>query len=137
LFSLLAEQKIQEAIAAGILENLAGEGKPLVWHEDACVPADWRLAFHLLHSAGLAPAWIELRRDLERDRLAAVGRFGRRYARGDRRGAEREFAERIAGLNRRIDDLNLIVPHARFQRPRLDGEAERAAACDAEKNRAG
>lgn len=53
---ILAENRIAAAMAAGDFEDLRGRGSPLSLQDDSSVPLEWRLAFRLLRSRGLAPA---------------------------------------------------------------------------------
>ena len=86
---ILAEARIAAAIADGALEDLAGRGVPLNLEDDSSVPQEWRLAYRLLHSNGLAPAWIETgdeirgRIDRARAGLAAVDRHNARRAQAE------------------------------------------------------
>ena len=50
-FSCLAEERIREAQKNGVFENLPGKGKPLVLEDLSLVPADLRLAYHVLKNA--------------------------------------------------------------------------------------
>jgi hypothetical protein len=75
------------------------------------VPPEWRMAFRLLKNAGLAPAWIEARQEI--DEAVALARSALAAAPDDEPGraeAMRRFAERAADLNRRIALFNLSVP---------------------------
>lgn len=74
LFNSHIENKIREAEEKGAFRNLPGQGKPLrLDDEDRSDPRYW-LAHHLLQTAGLLPAWIELAKeiDLFEDKLKAV-----------------------------------------------------------------
>jgi Domain of unknown function (DUF1992) len=67
----IAEAKIQEAMARGEFDNVAGSGRPLRF-EDARVPPHLRAAYKLLRNAGLLPPEMEARGELYRlDRLIA------------------------------------------------------------------
>ena len=63
-FSRLAEERIREAQKNGVFENLAGKGKPLVFEDLSLVPADLRLAYHVLKNAHVVPPEVELRREI-------------------------------------------------------------------------
>jgi hypothetical protein len=60
---LIAEQRIAEAVANGELDNLPGAGKPLASEDDAMVPAEVRIAYRVLRSAGLVPPELEARKE--------------------------------------------------------------------------
>ena len=55
----IAEQKIEEAIRKGELDNLPGAGKPLKLDDDTNVPAELRTSFKILKNAGYIPAEME------------------------------------------------------------------------------
>ena len=61
---LLAERKIEEALARGELAGLPGEGRPLELDDDALVPEDLRLAYRVLKNAGFVPPEVEARREI-------------------------------------------------------------------------
>ena len=73
--ALLAESKIQSAIARGEFDDLAGHGKPLPRDELSGVPADLRMGFKLLKNAGCLPPELEARREAARlgSLIAATG----------------------------------------------------------------
>jgi hypothetical protein len=129
LWDLIAERKLQEAFAEGLFENLSGAGKPLSWDDESLVPPGWRVAFHLLRHAGLAPPWItmdvEIRKDVRMarqafSRVAALRRNGDpEYAR-----AAQQFTRRVAEINQSIDELNLQVPSSQLTRLHLDPRLE-------------
>lgn len=65
LFERLAEEKIQQAIERGELDNLPGAGKPLPEEEDlSFLPAELRLAYRILKNAGYVPEQVQLRREI-------------------------------------------------------------------------
>lgn len=55
LVDALVEQQIADAIAAGVLENLPGAGKPLDLDDDRLVPEELRIAHRILKNAGFLP----------------------------------------------------------------------------------
>jgi DnaJ family protein C protein 28 len=143
-----AQDAIQEAIDAGLFDNLPGKGKPLDLSDDdnPFVPEDKRLAFRILRNAGFSLPWMGERQTIDRDRsaiereivraeertrsqLQAIERIPE-YLRRSRReklmAQNREFIERqkraIANLNRRIDDYNLSVPSTTLQTSRLNAD---------------
>ena len=65
-FDAIAERRILQAIARGELDDLPGSGKPLALDEDALVPAETRVAYRVLKSAGFVPAEILERREIAR-----------------------------------------------------------------------
>jgi hypothetical protein len=119
----LAERRLQQAIDDGLLENLPGQGRPLPAEDDRLVPEEWRLAFHVLKSSGHAPAWIELRKEVEA-RLEAASRDLSR-ARGEERVSARarayqRFTLEVQEVNQLIDLANLRAGHPSLHRPRVD-----------------
>jgi len=90
VWNTIAERKIREAMEEGAFDNLAGCGRPIDLREDPFEDPSLRMAHRLLRNNGFAPAWVEERRELERDIAAASGS-----------GAS------IAAINRRIRDHNL------------------------------
>ena len=73
-FSRLAEERIHEAQKNGVFDNLAGKGKPLVFEDLSLVPADLRMAYHILKNSNVLPSEIELRKEIHslRDLLAYI-----------------------------------------------------------------
>jgi len=64
LFEMLAEQKIQEAIERGELDDLPGAGQPLEIDDDPLVPEDQRVAYRILKNAGFVPAEVAVRKEI-------------------------------------------------------------------------
>lgn len=150
-WNLLVERRILAAMERGEFDHLPGQGQPLAWPENPFVPPDWRLTFHLLEQAGLAPEWIMRDAEIRADLAALEGRREReRLWMEERRAALADMfpaaraAERVrlrqvqectwerveqfvARLNRRIADFNLVVPIARLQRRPLDPVREQTA----------
>lgn len=142
------EKQIREAIERGDFDRLPGTGKPLDLSENPYTPADWRLAFKLLQDAGMVPDWIELDKEIRRERLALDAwikqQAQRQHTQRERMGTlsankliearERlsearektciEYRERAAALNRLIDLYNLKAPRADLHCERLRAEDE-------------
>jgi DnaJ-like protein len=115
---LIAERKIEEAMAEGAFTNLSGAGVPLCLDEDPFVDPSLRMAHRLLKNNGFAPPWIEEGKDIDRDleTLRADLRGGA--------GAGERFHERVHALNRRIVSFNLKAPGAVCHKPPIDAERE-------------
>jgi hypothetical protein len=64
LLDTLVEQRIAQAIADGALDNLPGEGKPLVLDDDSLVPEELRVAHRILKNAGYIPPEVADRREI-------------------------------------------------------------------------
>jgi len=122
---ILAERRIEEAIAAGAFEGLSGEGKPLRLQGYPHADPAWRLAFHILENAGLRPRWVELtievRERLRQERAQFEADLCREAA---QEAARRRYAECLTEVNALIDELNLLAPCDHFRRPRLSIERE-------------
>lgn len=58
-----AERHISSALKRGELDNLSGEGRPLVLDDDSHVPVDLRAGYRLLKNAGCLPPEIEQRKE--------------------------------------------------------------------------
>jgi DnaJ family protein C protein 28 len=129
------EEQIRKAQKEGQFDDLPGKGKPLELEDNPLADPEWQLAFRMLKEAGYSLPWIETLKEIEAD--IETARAGLRQAWEWRRGAEAEgvarefvalewerafqnFQNRVAAINKRIRDVNLEVPKARFQRPMLE-----------------
>ena len=59
MLDFLVEQRLQEAVSRGELDNLPGAGRPLELEDDPLVPEDLRLAYRILKNAGFVPPEVE------------------------------------------------------------------------------
>jgi hypothetical protein len=64
LFDLLAEARIEEAIAQGVFDDLPGAGRRLRLDDDRLVPEGLRSAYRILKNAGCVPPELEARREV-------------------------------------------------------------------------
>lgn len=128
----LVERLIQEAMDEGKFDNLPGKGKPLQFKENPYTEPGQAWAYGLLKRNGLAPAWIELDKEI-RHELAQLRRHLRSLWQKRQENLISEdawqqsaarMAEPIAELNKKIDRLNLIVPVLSAQRNRVQLENE-------------
>lgn len=73
----LADQRIQEAIERGELENLKGAGRPIPAEPELTgVAPELRLAYRILKNAGFIPDEIRIRREIsEIAELLSAGGF--------------------------------------------------------------
>lgn len=62
----IAENRILEAIDAGLFDNLEGKGKPLVLEDDSHVPPELRMAYKIMKMADCLPPELELRQEIIR-----------------------------------------------------------------------
>jgi hypothetical protein len=60
----IAEERIQEALRRGDLDDLPGSGKPLELDDDLLVPPELRVANRILKNAGLVPLEVLERREV-------------------------------------------------------------------------
>lgn len=114
----LIDQRIAQAQADGLFDNLVGQGRPQQFDDDALVPEEYRAGFRLLKANGFAPPWIEARRAIaeERARLAAwLADANRRWPRLDPAAQARtrvEYRRKLDDLQRMILTHNLTAPGA-------------------------
>jgi DnaJ family protein C protein 28 len=119
----LIERSIQEAMAEGAFDDLPGKGKPLIFDTNPFLEPGQELAFGLLKRNGYAPEWIERNKAIRRELDAARAHLRRAWQEwideAAWQAAIARFEERLAKLNRQIDDFNLAVPIVSCQRSRL------------------
>ena len=75
-FESIAEQRIQEALARGELENLPGAGQALDFSDDNLVPEELRMVYRILKNSGYVPPEVKGLKELaelEREILASSG----------------------------------------------------------------
>ena len=65
IVALIAEQRIEEAIKNGELDNLPGHGKPLNLNDLSHVPPEFRSTYSLLKNSGFIPEEVDLLKDIE------------------------------------------------------------------------
>ena len=64
-FQKSVDEKIEEAIAKGELDNLPGKGKPLDLDAYFATPEHLRMGYSVLKSANIIPEEMELLREIE------------------------------------------------------------------------
>lgn len=101
----LVERKIREAQEQGEFDHLPGQGKPLDLSENPLADPSLGPAFRMLKNAGVAPAFIQERREI----LDAVDAARHRL---DRTGDEPAFRRAAEHLNGRIRRYNHELPGA-------------------------
>ncbi len=96
-----AERHIIEAQKKGDLDNLPGEGEPLVLDDDSFVPESLRAGYRLLKNAGCLPPELEQRREaLElHELLQGIKETEAEYHEVSQRVALLELKLRQAGLS--------------------------------------
>jgi DnaJ homolog subfamily C member 28 len=124
-FANLIDQHIAEAQRAGLFDNLPGSGKPLNLDDDSMVPEEDRVGHRMLKNAGLAPAWIELQKEI-REQQASLERWvaqaQERWPRSGPREREQirqEHSQKVNALNKLITTYNLNAPPVAGQIPLL------------------
>jgi hypothetical protein len=80
-FELIAERKIEEALARGEFDGLPGEGRPLELDDDALLPEELRMAYRILKNAGFAPQEVQVHGKGERKLSLMSARVEARYFR--------------------------------------------------------
>lgn len=93
LIHRIAENKIKTAIARGELDNLPGQGKPMVLDNNAMVPAHLRAGYRMLKNAGVLP--IEL---MQRKEIAEIEQA---IARADSKQKKQQLLVKLSLLNSR------------------------------------
>jgi hypothetical protein len=96
-FDLLAERKIEEALARGDLDGLPGAGRPLALEDDPLVPEDVRMAHRILKNAGFVPPEVEHLREISALEAALL-----RHAEADD-AARARAVKRLSLLKTRIE----------------------------------
>jgi Domain of unknown function (DUF1992) len=99
----LIERRIREAHERGEFDDLPGQGQPLHFEENPFEDPELSMAHHILKNAGMAPAWIEERREIQQTLETARSKLARS---GDREA----FAAELDRLNARIRSYNLRAP---------------------------
>lgn len=119
----LVEQRIQEALEAGLFDDLPGQGKPLVFDDNPYLEPGQELAFGLLKNNGFAPEWIERDKEIRRELQKARERLRLAWQNHPDepawQSAVSRFEESLNKLNRKIIDFNLTVPIVSCQRAPL------------------
>ncbi|MDX1609018.1 MAG: DnaJ family domain-containing protein [Halofilum sp. (in: g-proteobacteria)] len=64
LLDRLAEERIEQALARGELDDLPTRGRPLALDDDSMVPEHLRAGYRLLKNAGYLPEELETRREI-------------------------------------------------------------------------
>lgn len=101
----LVERRIREAQERGEFDDLPGKGRPLDLSENPFADPSLGPAFRMLKNAGVAPAFIQERKEL----LDAVDAARRSL---DRTGDEAAFTGAAEELNARIRGYNHELPTA-------------------------
>lgn len=65
-FERVAENRILEALEAGLFDNLQGKGKPLLLEDESHIPPDLRMAYKIMKNADCLPPELEVRKEIVR-----------------------------------------------------------------------
>jgi hypothetical protein len=65
-FERVAENRILEALEAGLFDNLPGKGKPLLLEDESHIPPDLRMAYKIMKNADCLPPELEVRKEIVR-----------------------------------------------------------------------
>jgi len=65
-FQRVAENRILEALEAGLFDNLQGKGLPLKFEDESHIPPELRMAYKILKNADCLPPELELRKEVVR-----------------------------------------------------------------------
>ncbi len=65
-FQRIAENRISEAIEAGLFDNLEGKGVPLRFEDESHIPPELRMAYKILKNADCLPPELEVRKEVVR-----------------------------------------------------------------------
>ncbi|MFZ0051047.1 MAG: DnaJ family domain-containing protein [Desulfobaccales bacterium] len=63
-FGRIAENRIQEAIEAGLFDDLIGKGQPLHLEDESYIPPELRMAYKILKNADCLPPELEVRKEI-------------------------------------------------------------------------
>lgn len=112
----LVDQRIQDAMAQGLFDNLRGMGQPLNLNDDAFVPQELKMAFRMLRSNGLAPLWIEMNKEIRADIERLQRLLAHVHSRWDclntlqREHLRQEYEARIKDINSKVLSYNIMAP---------------------------
>lgn len=101
---MIAENKIEEALANGAFNDLEGMGKPPILEPVDPAGDDHFMANHILKTNHFLPIWLEDRKQLQQD----ISRFLDSVKDDSKLLTEKQAA--VEQLNRRICGYNLRVP---------------------------
>ncbi|MBC7804887.1 MAG: DUF1992 domain-containing protein [Akkermansiaceae bacterium] len=111
--ALIADRKIKEAMDAGEFDNLVGKGEPIRIEDDPFTPPELRVAHKLLKNANALPQWLQLEKDIERERdavLPYIERGVRAVTQGKNQASKERIAARFrAEVRDRMDLVNTLI----------------------------
>lgn len=66
VIGMVAEKRIEDAMQAGMFDNIPGQGKPLQLEDDSHIAPELRMAYKILRNAGCLPPELEERKEINR-----------------------------------------------------------------------
>ena len=126
-------KQIEEAMERGEFSDLPGKGKPLKLDANPFLTPQTRMANRLLKENGFSPRWVELEKEIKkekaqlekvfinlkarRERLAVIvqqyphrrGAISRTFEQ-ERARAIAQYSEKLENLNQKIQRVNLLMP---------------------------
>ena len=126
-------KQIEEAMERGEFSDLPGKGKPLKLDANPFLTPQTRMANRLLKENGFSPRWVELEKEIKkekaqlervfinlkarRERLAAIVQqyphrrevISRTFEQ-ERARAIAQYSEKLENLNQKIQRVNLLMP---------------------------
>ena len=126
-------KQIEEAMERGEFANLPGKGKPLKLNTNPYLTPQARMANRLLKENGFTPQWVEVEKEIKKEKTQLERVFINLKARRERlvailqqyphrreaisRTFERErarvitqYSEKLENLNQKIQRVNLLMP---------------------------
>lgn len=111
--ALIADRKIKDAMDAGEFDNLEGKGQPIRIEDDPFTPSELRVAHKLLKNANALPQWLQLEKDIERERevvMPYIERGLRTISQGKNLVSKERIAIRLrAEVRDRMDLVNTLI----------------------------
>ncbi len=127
------DEQIEEAMERGEFKDLPGKGRPIQLDTNPFLTPQVRMANRLLKENGFAPRWIEIEKEIKkekaqlkrllinlkarRERLAAlIQRHPHRHEavsrsfEHERARSITQYREKLENLNRKIQRVNLLMP---------------------------
>ena len=126
-------KQIEEAMERGEFADLPGEGKPLKLDTNPFLTPQARITNRLLKENGFAPRWVELEKEIKREKaqlervlinlkarrerlLVIVQQYPHRHGvisrtfEHERARVITQYSEKLENLNRKIQRVNLLMP---------------------------
>ena len=98
-FQKSVDEKIEEAIARGELDNLPGKGEPLDLDAYFATPEHLRMGYSILKSADIIPEEMELLRQIEGLKRSLDSSTNRT----EKKALRQQLSEKLTNLNMRLE----------------------------------